>query len=475
MRFTTLLLSRKPGVFGVAAALALAIVCLAIEPGVFAQSNERWVGTWATAEVGRPQNPAPFVAGPAPFMANNRCPVPAAPPVAPAPGQTFAPTPYIQFTNQTLRQIVHTSIGGSKARVVLSNAYGTAPVIVGAAHVALRDKDAGIQATTGHPLTFSGHPTMTIPANAIVYSDPVDLTVPAMSDIAIDLYLPGTTNTPASITMHGAAHQTSYISETGNHAGKATMPVAGKTESWFMLSRVDVVAPDAIGTIVAFGDSITDGTRSTPDTNHRWPDLLANRLIADGVKMGVLNAGIGGNRVLGEASVPAGVDTRAVGAGINALARFERHVLSIPGVTHVIVLEGINDFGLGGPGGLGGLAGAPPLTAAELIAGLRQLIERAHAHGLKIIGGTLLPFEGTALAPFPTYYSTDKDARRQAVNEWIRTGKAYDGIIDFDLALRDPAHPLQLVSRFKAVDNLHLNDAGYQAMATTVNLALLRR
>jgi lysophospholipase L1-like esterase len=460
MRFTTLLLSRKPGVFGVAAALALAIVCLAIEPCVFAQSNERWVGTWATAEVGRPQNPAPFVAGPAPFMANNRCPVPAAPPVAPAPGQTFAPTPYIQFTNQTLRQIVHTSIGGSKARVVLSNAYGTAPVIVGAAHVALRDKDAGIQATTGHPLTFSGHPTMTIPANAIVYSDPVDLTVPAMSDIAIDLYLPGTTNTPASITMHGAAHQTSYISETGNHAGKATMPVAGKTESWFMLSRVDVVAPDAIGTIVAFGDSITDGTRSTPDTNHRWPDLLANRLIADGVKMGVLNAGIGGNRVLGEASVPAGVDTRAVGAGINALARFERHVLSIPGVTHVIVLEGINDIG-------NARQNTSP-TADDIIAGHKQLIQQAHARGIRMIGATLTPFWGAA------YFTEAGEAKRQAVNEWIRTSKTYDGVVDFDKATRDPGDPKKFLEKYDGCDYLHPSDAGYKAMADAIDLSLFK-
>ena len=184
-----------------------------------------------------------------------------------APGQTFAPPPYIHFTNQTLRQIVHTSIGGSKARVVLSNAYGTAPVTIGAAHIALRDKEGAIQAASGSPLTFSGHATMTIPANAVVYSDPVNLTVPPMSDLAIDLYLPGTTNTPASITMHGGALQTSYISETGNHAGKATMPEAGRTQSWFLLSRVDVVAPDATGAIVAFGDSITDGSRSTPDTN----------------------------------------------------------------------------------------------------------------------------------------------------------------------------------------------------------------
>jgi lysophospholipase L1-like esterase len=174
----------------------------------------------------------------------------------------------------------------------------------------------------------------------------------------------------------------------------------------------------------------------------------------------VLNVGIAGNRVLTE------------GIGPSALARFDREALVQSGATHVIVLEGINDFGLGGPGGLGG---TPLPSAADVIGGLRQLIERAHARGLKVLGGTLLPFEGTSLAPFPTYYSMEKDARRQAVNEWIRTGKAYDGVVDFDMAVRDPAHPLQVLPQYKAVDNLHLNDAGYQAMANAVNLALLRR
>ena len=188
------------------------------------------------------------------------------------------------------------------------------------------------------------------------------------------------------------------------------MPEVGTTQSWFLLSRVDVVAPDATGAIVAFGDSITDGARSTPDTNSRWPDQLARRLQAQGIKMGVLNAGIGGNRVLSEAAVPAGVDARAVGAGINALARFERHVLSLPGVTHVIVLEGIND--------IGNARQNPTPTAADLIAAHKQLIEQAHARGIKIIGATLTPFWGAA------YYTEAGEAKRQALNEWIRTGKA---------------------------------------------------
>jgi len=343
---------------------------------------------------------------------------------------------------------------------VLSNAYGTAPVTIGAGHIALRDKQGAITAASGRPLTFSGLPTMTIPANAVIYSDPVTVAIAPMSDLAIDLYLPGTTNLPSTLTMHSDALQTSYISETGNHVGKTTMPEVGTTRSWFLLSRVDVVAPDATGVIVAFGDSITDGARSTPDTNNRWPDRLATRLQSQGIKMAVLNAGIGGNRVLNEAAVPAGVDTRAVGAGINALARFEHHVLSLPGVTHVIVLEGINDIG-------NARQNATP-SAADLIAAHKQLIEQAHARGVRIIGATLTPFWGAA------YYTDAGEAKRQALNEWIRTSKAYDGVVDFDKAARDPGDPKKLLEKFDSCDYLHPSDAGYQAMGDAIDLSLFK-
>ncbi|RPI55780.1 MAG: SGNH/GDSL hydrolase family protein [Acidobacteria bacterium] len=440
---------------------------MALSLGVFVHSTafaqragpDRWVGTWATAEVGRPQNPFPSAPGLPPFMVNTRCGVPPAPPVAAPAGQTFAPAPYLHITNQTLRQIVHTSIGGSRARVVLSNAYGTAPITIGAAHIALRDKENLIQAP-GRPLTFSGRPTVTMPANAIIYSDPVDLAVPQLADLAIDLYLPGTTNTPATLTIHGGALQTSYISETGNHASKPALPAVGRTQNWFLLSRVDVVAPDATGAVVAFGDSITDGARSTPDTNNRWPDYLARRLLSQGIRMGVLNAGIGGNRVLSEGAVPPGTDVRAVGAGVNALARFERHVLSQPGITHVIVLEGIND--------IGNARQNPTPTAEDLIAAHKQLIEQAHAHGLKIYGATLTPFWGAA------YYTDAGEAKRQALNEWIRTSKAYDGVIDFDLATRDPKDPKKLFEKFDSCDYLHPADAGYKAMGEAIDLSLFK-
>ena len=437
----------------------LALLAVSVNgPTVAAQRTaDRWVGTWATAEVGRPQSPFPAVPALPPFMVNTRCPAPNPQPVPPPPGQIFAPQPFPQFTNQTLRQIIHTSIGGSRARVVLSNAYGSAPLTIGAAHIAVREKENAIKAP-GRPLTFSGRPSVTIPLNAVVYSDPVDLAVPEMGDLAIDLYLPGTTNSANTFTVHTGARQTSYVSETGNYVGQASLPTVGTTQGWVLLSRVDVVAADAAGVIVAFGDSITDGAASTLDANNRWPDYLARRLLGSGVKMGVLNAGIGGNRVLSEAAVPPGADVRAVTAGINALARFERHVISIPGITHVIVLEGINDIGVA-------RQNATP-TAEDLIAGHKQLIAQAHAHGLKIYGATLTPNWGAAA------FTEVGEAKRQALNEWIRTSKSYDGVIDFDKATRDPADPKKFLEAYDSCDYLHPSDAGYRAMGDAIDLSL---
>lgn len=439
----------------IAVAAALALVLFAFHPAMLAQSGSagRWVGTWSTAEVGRPQAPPPPASPLPPFMAS-QCPPPPAPAAAVTPpGQTVAAQPFVHFTNQTLRQIVHASIGGSRARVVVSNAYGTAPATIGAGYLALRDQEATIQAASGRPLTFSGRPTMTVPAGALVYSDPVDLTVPQMADLAIDLYLPGTTNTPATLTMHNGALQTNYISETGNHVGKAVLPTVGKIQSWFLLSRVEVVAPDAAGAVVAFGDSITDGTRSTPNANNRWPDHLARRMLSQSppLKMGVLNAAIAGNRVLSEANF---------GAGINALARFELDALSQPGVTHIIVLEGIND--------IGNARQNPTPTAEDIIAGHKQLIERAHSKGLTIYGATLTPFWGAA------YYTEVGEAKRQAVNQWIRTSNAYDAVIDFDKVTRDPDDPKRLLAAYDSCDRLHPSDAGYKAMAEAIDLTLFK-
>jgi lysophospholipase L1-like esterase len=418
-----------------AAATAVGLLCTV--PATEAQRGrpDHWVGTWATAVVPRPQ-PAPGAAQ----------------------GRGAAPH---NFNNQTLRQVVHVSLGGSRVRVVLSNAFGTAPLAIGGASIALRQKDAAIASDSTRALSFSGAPATTIAAGATAVSDPVSLTVPALADLAIDVYLPGDTAASTSpLTTHTAALQTSYVSTTGNHAGAATFPVSATTQSWFFLSAVDVSAPATAGAVVALGDSITDGTLSTPDTNNRWPDHLARRLAMSGGRarpMGVLNQGIAGNRVLTDF------------VGPSALARFDRDVLAQSGVTHVVLLEGLNDFGLGGANG------QPLPSAADLIAGYKQIVARAHTHGIKVIAGTMLPFEGANLGAIaPDYYSPEKNARRQAVNEFIRGGAGADGVVDFEAAVRDPAHPLQLLARFKGTDNLHLTDAGYQAMAGAVNLALLR-
>ena len=405
--------------WNIAGACGLAAALFALGPGILAQSGgEHWVGTWATAAVGRPQAPSPPAAGgPPPFMPN-ACP----------PGPPSSSPGYVHFNNQTLRQIVHASIGGATVRVVLGNQFGTAPLAIGAASIALREQDSAIQPASARVLTFSGRPSFTIPPGAVGYSDPVKLTVPAMSDLAIDLYLPGDTNTPAPLTMHVGAFQTSYVSASGNHAGAAALPDAATTQNWFIVQRVEVAAAETVGGLVVYGDSITDGTRSTPDTNNRWPDLLVRRLLSQPapIRIGLMNAAIAGNRVLSDA---------AFNSGINALARFDRDVAIQPGVTHVVFMEGINDIGQARDN--------PAPSAADIIAGHRQIIERARARGLKIYGATLTPFYGAA------YYSEVGEAKRQAVNEWIRTGKAYDAVIDFDRATRDPTDREAAASRVR--------------------------
>ena len=417
----------------------LALCVLTTGAGLVAQNTraDHWVGTWATAVVPRPQ---------------------AAPGAAAGRGGAI-----LNFNNQTLRQVVHVSLGGPRVRVVLSNAFGTSPLAVGAAAVALRQMESSIAPGSNRPLTFGGQVSTTIAAGAVVVSDPVALAVPPLADLVIDVFLPGdTAASPSPLTTHASALQTNYLSGPGNHAGEASFPVAGTTQAWFFLSTVEVSAPAQVGAVVTFGDSITDGTLSTPDTNNRWPDHVARRLLmpAGGSKaqpMGVLNEGIAGNRILTDVIGP------------NALSRFDRDVLALNGVTHVILLEGVNDLGLAAD------AQSMP-TAADVVAGHRQLVARAHSHGIKVLAGTILPFEGTNLGAIaPNYYSPEKDSRRQAINESIRTGGFYDGVVDFEAAVRDQAQPKQLLAKFKGADNLHLNDTGYKAMADAVNLALLKR
>jgi lysophospholipase L1-like esterase len=415
----------------VVAALGLAtLVSLGAQLAAQGSATERWVGTWATAAVSAPSQP-------------------------PAQGQQPALNAVsTSINNQTLRQIVHTSIGGQRVRVVLTNAFGTRPLAIGGAHVALREQGGVIVAGSNRPLTFGGAATATIPAGAVLVSDGVNLSVPALGDLAIDIFLPGDTRaTPSPLTVHSGARQTNYLSSTGNHLGARELPGATTTSSWFFLGRVDVVAPDRAGALVTLGDSITDGFNSTPDTNNRWPDHLAKRLIAAGGSVGVLNLGIDGNRVLMD------------GAGVSALARFDRDVLAQAGVTHVFVLEGINDLGI-----VALFKDGPRPTTEELIAGHRQLILRARARGLRVLASTLLPYEGTT---FPGYWTPEGETIRQAFNQWLRTGKEYDGIVDFDAVIRDPSAPTKMLPKFDSGDHLHPSDAGYQAMAEAFNLALI--
>ena len=434
------------------------VVALSIVVPVSAQNRrgEQWVATWATALVVRPAPQAPVAAAvpaaPAAPTPTPAAPAAAAPPAAPAPAAPgggrggFAPP--TTLTNQTIRQIVRTSIGGNRVRVVLSNAFGTAPIEIGAGHVALRDKDTAIVASSAKKLTVDGASTFSVLAGATVVTDAVDLAVAPVSDLVIDLYLPKDLGVgPSPVTTHNGASQTNFVSETGNHSGEAALPVSGRSGAWFLIARVEVAAPAGTGAVVAFGDSITDGARSTADMNNRWPDQLARRLAArKSAGVAVLNAGISGNRVLGD------------GAGVSALARFDRDVLMQTGVTHVVVMEGINDIGIA--------RANPSPSAADLIAGHKQLIARAHARGLKIYGATLTPYEGAA------YFSPEGEAKRQALNQWIRTSGAYDGVIDFDQVTRDPAAPTKFLPAYDSGDHLHPGDAGYKAMGDAVDLAL---
>ncbi|MCC6369322.1 MAG: SGNH/GDSL hydrolase family protein [Bryobacterales bacterium] len=363
----------------------------------------------------------------------------------------------LEFANQTLREIVHISIGSNTVRVRLSNAYGRQAVEIGAARIALHAKGSAIAPGSGRALTFSGRPGVLIPPDALVLSDPVNLDVPSGSELAISIYLP---KQAIGAGIHYAAQQTSYIGG-GNQTQAASISNPSAITSWVFLTGVDVLASATSSAVVAFGDSITDGARSTVDANHRWPDTLAARLRAQGEnRIAVVDMGIGGNRILNDAATN-------VRFGVNALARFDRDVLAQPGVQYVIVLEGIND--LGHPGS--SAPASQTVSAEDIIAGLRQMIERAHERGLKIFGGTLTPFEGTSYAG---YFTPSKEVKRKKVNEWIRTGRAFDGVVDFEKAVRNPKYPDRILPAYDGGDHLHPGDAGYKAMGEAVDLKLFR-
>jgi lysophospholipase L1-like esterase len=362
--------------------------------------------------------------------------------------------PFLALSNQTVRQIAHVSLGGIFVRVRLSNEFGDKPLTIGAAHVALASgAGPGVQGGTDRALTFSGRPQVTIPPGARVLSDPVSLTVPPLSNVAVSLYLP---RVDGAVTSHYFSMQTGYIAA-GDQTAADTLAGPTTITSNAILTGLDVSGPTGTKVVVTLGDSITGGFGSTADANHRWPDLLSERLAArrSGPPIGVVNASIGGNRLLHDFFGP------------NALSRFDRDVLSQPSVGYLIVLIGINDFGL--PGGRG--LAAEDITADDLIAGYRQLIARAHSYGIKVFIATLPPFG--PIPERPGYYSDASEAKREAVNQWIRANsKEFEGIVDFDTALRDPKVRLRMAPAFDSGDHLDPNDAGYQAMANAVEMRL---
>ncbi|MCX4409670.1 MULTISPECIES: SGNH/GDSL hydrolase family protein [unclassified Streptomyces] len=355
------------------------------------------------------------------------------------------------FHDQTIRMVAHSSVEGTALRIHLSNLRSTIPLTVGAVSIAAQADRATAVAGSQRAATFSHKRSVTIPAGAELVSDPVSMSVKAGQNVLVSIYLP---NATSSATWHSDAFDTSYLSVPGDHtADAADGNYIAATTSWYYLSGLDVVSPDARGTVVAFGDSITDGYNTPAGAYHRWPDDLARRL-AGTHPMGVVDAGIGGNRVL--------TDVPNIWQGISATRRFAHDALGQPGVRDVILLEGINDIGNNaGPGGA-------PLTAQDLINGYRNLIRQAHAAGVRIIGGTLLPDKGAG------YYSDSAEAIRQAVNTWIRTSGAFDGVVDFEKAVADPAEPTALSPAFDSGDHLHPNEAGMQALANAVDLSLLK-
>jgi lysophospholipase L1-like esterase len=366
---------------------------------------------------------------------------------APAPAESGA------FANQTLRMNARISLGGSQFRVRLSNAYGTRPLPIGAAHIGHRAGGPAVLAGSDRVLTFGGAASAVIAAGTLLLSDPVELEIAPLADVAVSVFLPG--DVPASFGITGRyARQTNYISPPGDFASDTVMPVGRLTDDWFFVCGIDVLATPDTGAVVALGDSLTDANISTHDAFARWPDQLARRLIARGGArpMAVMNQGLGGNRILH--------DIR----GDSGLRRFDRDVLAQPGVTHVIVLLGTND--------LRNRWAKPEeeVTAEQMIAGLKQMALRAQARGIRIFGGTPTPFENETL--LVGAWTPAREAVRLAVNAWIRDSGAFDAVVDFDAGVRDPERPARMLPIYDCGDHLHPSDLGYNKMGDIIDLSL---
>ncbi|MDM0075525.1 SGNH/GDSL hydrolase family protein [Variovorax sp. J2P1-59] len=359
-----------------------------------------------------------------------------------------------QFNRQTVRQVARLSVGGSRLRVEVSNEFGTQPLHIDALRIARHQEGSAVVSGTERVLYFGGRSQLVLAPGARAVSDPVDLAVPALSRVAVSMYLPRPT---APSTFHWNANQTAYLADGDLTAAPAMPATAAKLGTRVFLSALLVDRPEPPVAVVTLGDSLTDGNGTTPDTDHRWPDFLAERLSGRGVA--VLNAGIAGGRLLRD------------GMGPSGLARVQRDVLAQPGVRAVIVKLGTNDIGY--PGG----PFAPheaQVTAQEMIDGLRQLIALAHAHNVRIIGGTIAPNEGVAAGtPIEAHHSVAKNKVREAVNQWIRKSGEFDGVADFDAVLRDPARPTRMLPAYDAGDHLHPGDVGARAMAQSIDLDAL--
>jgi lysophospholipase L1-like esterase len=392
------------------------LLCMSGAGAVRGETHPEWVGTWATS----------------PMLVEN----------------TFA---MHDFSGMTLREVVHVSAGGEQIRVRFTNEFGKDPLLLSDVHVAVSAGGNAIQEGTDHTLTFGGENTVRVTAGAVAYSDPVKMTVGPMSDLTVSFYVPS--QVMRQETFHDFADQDNYMAS-GDVAGATSLTDAKKMESWYFLDGVDVGWTKGARAIVTLGDSITDGALSTRNGNARWPDVLAGRLQkAQGMEhVGVLNEGIGGNRVLND------------GWGPSALARLDRDVLAQNGAQYVVVLESINDIGrfhrMMGP--------EDDVTAKQLEQGLKQIADAAHEHGMRAYGATLTPYGGAG------YWSEKGEQIREAVNNWIRTSGAFDGVIDFDKIAQDPANPTHFNPAYDSGDHLHPNDAGYKAMGEGIDLKLFQ-
>jgi lysophospholipase L1-like esterase len=431
--------------------LAAALILLSASPGLAAprRTGEIWLGAWGWPATPQPPGkPDPDITPPnppPPPVPASLLPVTDAAPVN-VPVVPSNRTPDLE--NVTVRQIVRVSVAGSKLRLRLSNEGGTDPLPLGTVHIAQAGADGAIVPGTDHIVTFDGgRAGVTLPEASPYYSDPIDMKVTALERLAISIYVPG----KLAKNYHSYWN---YVSGFGNRAAETALTDVRLIRSATYVTRVEVVPTVARAAVVTLGDSITEGALSSANAFKGWPDRLAERLAADraGRRWSVVNAGIGGNRLLHDM------------AGPSVMARLDRDVFSVPGVKKIILLEGINDIGRPFQGGF---EFEGPLSAGQLIAADKQVIARAHALGIKVIGATLTPYEGAH------YYDPRGETMRAALNQWIRTGGAFDGVIDFDAVMRDPGHPIAIKPGFNKYDHLHPNDAGYEAMANAIDLKLI--